>query len=148
MRKRLLKKIIVLIAIALCFSTMVVTVSAASVSDTITFPAGGTGQASSSHPVDRTTSSGFKTKLTNVAFNGMSPGVFPYGKEVYFRLYDTSGNKATNYNFHNATHYANGTWKYDSFLNGNTYNSGTYFYMRSNSNATIGGTVTVLWAYT
>ena len=146
MRKSL-KRIIALALVFVSITCISVPANAVYYQDTISFSAGGSGNAANTHPVDISVAYGFYTHLSSVGFVGMPANVMPYGSEVYFRLYTPNGNKATNYNYHNATHFANGTWKHDTFLNNNTYSFDTHFRMRSNSNASQGATVGVNWFY-
>ena len=144
----MIKRISSIIITLACILCVAITTCASTFNDSITFSVNSVGSASDYHRVDTTGSAvGFYTVLTGVGFVGMSPNVMPYGAEVYFRLYNTSGEKASNYNFHNATHFAMGTWKHDTFLGNNTYPNGTKFKMKSNSNASMGATVGVTWCY-
>ena len=107
------------------------------------------GYSNAAYYVDVSNSSGFKTKLTWVAFGGMPSGVMPVDAKVYFRLYTdrTNNIKATNYNFHTSQHLAAGTWKSDVFLSGISHTTNNNFVMSSNTSSTLGATVNVDWKY-
>lgn len=145
------KRIVSLMLILSCLVSFSFVANAATThSETISFGSNhARGYSNAAYYVDVSNSSGFKTKLTWVAYGGMPSGVMPVDAKVYFRLYTdrTSNIKATNYNFHTYQHLAAGTWKSDVFLSGISHTTNNNFVMSSNTSSTLGATVNVDWKY-
>lgn len=119
--------------------------------NTVSFPAGGSGYSSSNIKTEPATH--YSTKLVGVGFIGLPAGMFPNNTvSVYLAPCDINRGYAAvaPRNYHNNTHYVNGTIKHDAYY-GSTNNSPDYrgtgysIALRVYSNASMGGTMGIRW---
>lgn len=151
MKKQRLRKLTVLLTVAVCILSIGCLVSATTNNDTVSFSGNSRGYANVAHQVDVSSPSGCKTKLVGFTFNGMASGTMPNSNtEINFRLYETNHTKkVTSATAHTYSNYVNGTKKTATFLSGILPTTTDYYVIASNAtNASgLGATVGVQWYY-
>lgn len=119
--------------------------------NTVSFPAGGSGYSSYNIKSERATQ--YSTQLVGVGFIGLPAGMFPNNTgSIYIVPCDYERNYAAvaPRNYHNSTHYNNGTIKHDYYY-GSTNDSPDYreagysIGLRVYSSLSIGGTMGIKW---
>ena len=148
MKKSMIKKVIAVAMIVVCFSVLGGLVNA--YTDTISFGANYAYGYASYYRPGEANKNRFKTKLTGVNYIGMPSGTMPNGATVRFQLHKANDHsvQATYYTFHTYADYNNGTWNFNSFKPNISHTSHNNFVMVSCSGESIGATVTVKWFFT
>ena len=119
--------------------------------NTVSFPAGGSGYSSYNSKGEEATQ--YSTQLVGVGFIGLPAGTFPNSTASVYVVpcdYERDYAAVAPRNYHNYTHYINGTIKHDYYY-GSTNNSPDYreagysIALRVYSNASMGGSMGIKW---